>query len=72
MFSMIGYHLAHHESLGGMAMTQGLQRKIINIGMETKEIAMKLEGVPLQAYLESLSHKVCQQYDYAQSPTNHH
>jgi len=55
---MIGYHLAYQNSLCGMAMTQGLQRRVINIGLGIKQIAVEPRGVAVSAYAESLSHKV--------------
>lgn len=53
---MIGYHLQFEGSLCAMAMTQGIQRKVINIGLGIKRIAV--EGKSIQAYIESQSHKV--------------
>ena len=39
---MIGYHLAWENSLVGMVMVQGKQRKIINIGLSIfKQVAVK-------------------------------
>ena len=58
LHSMIGYHLACENSLCGMAMTQGVQRRVINIGLGIKQIAVEPRGAPVSAYLESLSHKV--------------
>ena len=58
LHSMIGYHLACENSLCGMAMTQGVQRRVINIGLGIKQIAVEPRGTSVSAYLESLSHKV--------------
>lgn len=55
---MIGYHLAFENSLCGMAMTQGIQRKVINIGLGIKQIIVEPRGVTVSAYAESLKHKV--------------
>jgi 4'-phosphopantetheinyl transferase len=55
---MIGYHLAYENSLCGMAMTQGVQRRVINIGLGMKQISVEPRGATVAAYLESLSHKV--------------
>lgn len=54
---MIGYHLAQDNSLLGMAMTQGPQKKVINIGLGI--LIHKIPGrVTLSSYIESLQHKV--------------
>lgn len=55
--SMIGYHLSYDGSLCGMAMTQGNQRKVINIGLGIKQATVEPRGVTVKAYAESLSHK---------------
>ncbi|KAJ8456566.1 hypothetical protein ONZ45_g1223 [Pleurotus djamor] len=55
---MIGYHLATENSLCGMAMTQGIQRKVINIGLGMKQLLVEPRGVSVQAYVESFSHKL--------------
>lgn len=39
-------------------MTQGVQRKVINIGLGMKQLATEPRGIPVTAYKESLSHKV--------------
>ncbi|KAF7361168.1 hypothetical protein MSAN_01148700 [Mycena sanguinolenta] len=49
LHSMIGYHLAYETSLCGMAMTQGVQRKVINIGLGIKQLAVSPRGVSLIA-----------------------
>lgn len=55
---MIGYHLAYCESLCGMAMTQGTQRKVINIGIGVRRIEVEPRGITPRVYVESVSHKV--------------
>ncbi|ESK94745.1 hypothetical protein Moror_14240 [Moniliophthora roreri MCA 2997] len=60
LHSMIGYHLVYHYSLCGMAMTQGLQKKVINIGMGMKIISTEPRGITVQAYIESQQHKLTQ------------
>ncbi|KAF7321173.1 hypothetical protein HMN09_00205500 [Mycena chlorophos] len=56
--SMIGYHLAYDASLCGMAMTQGTQRHVINIGLGIKLVAVDPRGVSIPAYIESMAHKL--------------
>ncbi|KAF7325902.1 hypothetical protein MKEN_00441000 [Mycena kentingensis (nom. inval.)] len=58
--SMIGYHLAYDGSLCGMAMTQGTQRHVINIGLGIKRVAVEPRGVTVKAYIESMAHKLTQ------------
>lgn len=58
LFSMIGYHLQFEGSLCAMAMTQGIQRKVINIGLGIKQISVEPRGVSVKSYTESLSHKL--------------
>ncbi|KAJ7614899.1 hypothetical protein FB45DRAFT_936357 [Roridomyces roridus] len=58
LHSMIGYHLAFETSLCGMAMTQGIQRKVVNIGLGIKQVAVEPRGVSVKAYTESMSHKL--------------
>ena len=41
-----------------MAMTQGTQRKVINIGLGIKQIAVEPRGITVAAYAESFAHKV--------------
>ncbi|KAJ7876345.1 hypothetical protein B0H14DRAFT_3859217 [Mycena olivaceomarginata] len=55
LHSMIGYHLAYETSLCGMAMTQGIQRKIINIGLGIKQVAVEPRGVSVKTYTESMA-----------------
>jgi 4'-phosphopantetheinyl transferase len=53
---MIGYHLAHDQSLLGMAMTQGPQKKVINIGLGI--LMLKIPNrISLASYIESQQHK---------------
>ncbi|KAF5353417.1 hypothetical protein D9756_008026 [Leucocoprinus leucothites] len=57
LHSMIGYHLAQDQSLLGMAMTQGPQKKVINIGLGI--LAIKVPGrTQLSSYIESQQHKL--------------
>ena len=58
MSSMIGYHLAIEGSLCAMAMCQGTQRRVVNIGMAAKQAAVHPFGVTVAAYVESQQHKV--------------
>jgi 4'-phosphopantetheinyl transferase len=58
MHSMIGYHLHTENSLCGMAMTQGIRKRVVNIGMASKQVVVEPRGVPVLAYVESQSHKV--------------
>ncbi|KIK51393.1 hypothetical protein GYMLUDRAFT_234097 [Collybiopsis luxurians FD-317 M1] len=60
LHSMIGYHLTYCESLCGMAMTQGTQRKVVNIGIGVRRIEVEPRGVAPRAYVESVSHKLTQ------------
>lgn len=55
--SMIGYSLASDTSLIGMAMVQGAQREVINIGFGMRKLAVEPEDASVAAYVESLSHK---------------
>ncbi|KAJ4488487.1 hypothetical protein J3R30DRAFT_3696257 [Lentinula aciculospora] len=58
LHSMIGYHLAYSESLCGMAMTQGTQRKVVNIGIGIRRIEVEPRGITARAYVESMAHKL--------------
>jgi len=58
--SMIGYHLAYDNSLCGMAMTQGIQRRVINIGLGMKQLHVEPRGATVAAYAESHAHKLTQ------------
>ncbi|KDQ56027.1 hypothetical protein JAAARDRAFT_36818 [Jaapia argillacea MUCL 33604] len=58
--SMIGYSLTYETSLVGMAMVQGRQRDVINVGIGIKQLAVEPPGVTVRAYAESLSHKLTQ------------
>lgn len=42
-----------------MAMTQGIQRKVVNIGLGMKQLIAEPRGVSVRAYVESFAHKVC-------------
>jgi 4'-phosphopantetheinyl transferase len=55
---MIGYHLAMDQSLLGMAMTQGYQKKVINIGLGVQHYKLP-NRISLSSYIESQQHKVC-------------
>lgn len=57
--SMIGYHLEWEGSLCAMAMTQGGQKRVLNIGIGMKQVAVAPKGIPVPAYLQSVAHKVC-------------
>ncbi|TFK48181.1 hypothetical protein OE88DRAFT_1664593 [Heliocybe sulcata] len=56
--SMIGYSLAYESSLVGMAMVQGRQREVVNVGIGLKQLAVEPRDVTVKAYAESLSHKL--------------
>ncbi|KAJ7661895.1 hypothetical protein DFH06DRAFT_1190996 [Mycena polygramma] len=58
LYSMIGYHLAYETSLCGMAMTQGIQRKVVNIGLGIKHVAVEPRGVSVTAYAAAMAHKL--------------
>jgi 4'-phosphopantetheinyl transferase len=55
---MIGYHLTVDNSLCGMAMTQGTKRRVVNIGLGIKQFAVHPKGASVDAYVQSLQHKV--------------
>jgi len=59
LVSKIGYHLSFENSLCGMAMTQGHERKVVNIGLAMKQRIVEPKGVSVATYRESLAHKVC-------------
>ncbi|KAH6912197.1 hypothetical protein BKA70DRAFT_1266956 [Coprinopsis sp. MPI-PUGE-AT-0042] len=56
--SMIGYHLAIGQSLCGMAMTQGEQRKVTNIGLGIIQYGVEPGGTTIASYIESQTHKL--------------
>ncbi|TFK68763.1 hypothetical protein BDN72DRAFT_768833 [Pluteus cervinus] len=58
MASKIGYHLFWENSLCGMAMTQGHERKVVNIGLAMKQRSVEPKGVSVSTYKESLTHKL--------------
>ena len=39
-------------------MTQGIQRKVVNIGLGMKQLIAEPRGVSVRAYVESFAHKV--------------
>jgi 4'-phosphopantetheinyl transferase len=55
---MIGYHLTFENSICAMAMTQGSQRKVINIGIGVKQSKVEPPGVSAATYAQSFAHKV--------------
>lgn len=55
---MIGYHIECGPSLCGIAMTQGPQKRVVNIGLGIKQLTVEPRGISVAVYLESLSHKV--------------
>lgn len=57
--SMIGYSLSHERSLIGMAMVQGAQREVVNVGFAVRRLAVDPPEATVGAYVESMSHKVC-------------
>jgi 4'-phosphopantetheinyl transferase len=56
--SMIGYHAIFENSICAMAMTQGSQRKVINIGIGVKQSQVEPPGVSAATYAQSFAHKV--------------
>lgn len=62
IYSMIGYHLEYENSLCALAMTQGIQRKVVNIGLGIKQLVVEPRGISIPTYFESLSHKVCRNH----------
>jgi len=60
MNSMIGYHLSWSNSLCMMAMCQGTQRRVVNIGAASKQLAVEPRGATISAYIDSQSHKLTQ------------
>ncbi|KAJ6554384.1 hypothetical protein B0H19DRAFT_1071787 [Mycena capillaripes] len=58
LHSMIGYDLAYQTSLCGMVMTQGIQRKVVNIGHGVKHLAVEPRGITVHTYVESMAHKL--------------
>lgn len=39
-------------------MTQGPQKRVVNIGLGIKQLTVEPRGISVAVYLESLSHKV--------------
>ncbi|KAK0202582.1 hypothetical protein DFS33DRAFT_1341416 [Desarmillaria ectypa] len=58
LYSMIGYHIECGPSLCGIAMTQGPQKRVVNIGLGIKQLTVEPRGISVAVYLESLSHKL--------------
>ncbi|KAJ7581411.1 hypothetical protein C8J56DRAFT_1015989 [Mycena floridula] len=58
LFSMIGYHLEYSGSLCAMAMTQGIQRKVVNIGLGIKQLSVDPAGSSIDDYVTSIQHKL--------------
>jgi 4'-phosphopantetheinyl transferase len=56
--SKIGYSLCVENSLCGMAMCQGPQRKVVHIGLGIKQMLIQPPGATPAQYAESLAHKV--------------
>ncbi|CAA7262000.1 unnamed protein product [Cyclocybe aegerita] len=54
----IGYQLTFHNSLCGMAVTQGPASAVVNIGLGIKQLKVEPKGTSVQVYFESLSHKL--------------
>ncbi|KAF8214418.1 hypothetical protein K438DRAFT_1915090 [Mycena galopus ATCC 62051] len=54
--SMIGYDLAYQESLCGMAMVQGSQRKVVNIGFGVQHVSTR--GTPVSTFAAAIAHKL--------------
>lgn len=60
LHSMIGYHLAVESSICGMAMTQGMQKRVVNVGLGIKKLAAEPKGATVADFVRSQSHKVSQ------------
>lgn len=58
LYSMIGYHLCYDYSLCGMVMTQGSQRRVVNIGLGIQRMLQEPKGVPIATFVESMAHKL--------------
>ncbi|KAK0489152.1 hypothetical protein IW261DRAFT_1414547 [Armillaria novae-zelandiae] len=58
LYSMIGYHIECGPSLCGIAMTQGPQKRVVNIGLGIKQLTVEPRGISVAVYLESLAHKL--------------
>jgi 4'-phosphopantetheinyl transferase len=58
LHSMIGYHLAYERSLCAMAMTQGVQRKVVNIGLGIKHVAVEPRGITVPVYAAAMAHRL--------------
>ncbi|CAK5268785.1 unnamed protein product [Mycena citricolor] len=58
LHSMIGYQLSYEASLCGMAMTQGPQRSVVNIGLGIHLVGVEPRGIDVKTYIESMKHKI--------------
>lgn len=58
LHSMIGYHIECGPSLCGIAMTQGFQKRVVNIGLGIKQIAVHPRGISVMDFIDSMKHKV--------------
>lgn len=56
--SKIGYHLCIENSLCAMAMTQGPERKVVNIGLAMRHQAVEPKSASVLSFRDSMSHKV--------------
>jgi len=56
----IGYQLTYHNSLCGMAVTQGLPTQVVNIGLGIKQLRVDPRGTTVPVYFESMTHKLTQ------------
>jgi len=56
----IGYQLTFHNSLCGMAVTQGQPAQVVNIGLGIKQLKVEPKGTTVPVFFESLSHKLTQ------------
>ena len=54
----IGYQLTYHNSLCGMAVTQGLPTQVVNIGLGIKQLRVDPRNTTVPVYFESMTHKV--------------
>lgn len=54
----IGYQLTYHNSLCGMAVTQGLPTQVVNIGLGIKQLRVEPRNTTVPVYFESMTHKV--------------
>ncbi|KAJ7819244.1 hypothetical protein B0H13DRAFT_2453463 [Mycena leptocephala] len=52
--STVGYHLAYEKSLCGIAMAQGIQHKVVNIGLNIKRLSLAPYG-SVTAYVAAMA-----------------